>query len=29
VKKNRDFRPVSRYISQTIHYSAIVAVEGE
>jgi len=27
--KNRDFRPTSRYISQTIQDSAIVTMEGE
>ena len=29
VYKFRDFRPISRYISQTIQDSAIVTMEGE
>jgi len=29
VYKFRDFRPISRYISQTIHDSAMVTVQDE
>ena len=29
VWKNRDFRPISRYISETIQYTAIVTIECE